>query len=171
MRQRLALAAALLREPELLLLDEPTSAMDPAGARDVCGIMAELAAAGTTILLSSHDLIEVEALCGSVTILRAGQVVFSGAIDRLRAIAAGDVHGFVTSDDGAARAIAGRMPDVRVVEEVSHAPGLAVAGTREAIDRFAIALGQAGVAIREARPRERSLATVFLQMTGAGDRG
>jgi ABC-2 type transport system ATP-binding protein len=171
MRQRLALAAALLRGPELLLLDEPTSAMDPAGARDVCALVAELAAGGTTVLLSSHDLIEVEQLCTSVTILRAGEVIFSGSVDRLRGIAEVDVHLCATSDDNAARAIAARTAGVRVLESISHETGLAVAGTRDAIDRFAIALGLAGVAVRELRRRERSLASVFLQLTGAGDRG
>ena len=170
MRQRLALAAALLRGPELLLLDEPTSAMDPAGAREVCALMAELAAAGTTVLLSSHDLLEVEQLCTSVTILRAGVVMFSGSVDRLHAIARDEVSVFLTSDDREARVIAGRTAGVRVTELLSHESGIAIAGTRDAVDRFAIALGQAGVAVRELRPRERSLATVFLQMTGAGDR-
>jgi ABC-2 type transport system ATP-binding protein len=160
MRQRLALAAALL--------DEPTSAMDPAGAREVCALIAELAAGGVTVILSSHDLLEAEQLCASVTILRAGEVVFSGAVDRLHAVAGSDVHQVVTSDDTGARAIAARMPDVRVLENVTHEPGLAIAGARDAIDRFVIALGRGGVAVRELRPRERSLATVFLQMTGTG---
>src|SRR5216684_3723927 len=81
MRQRLGLAAVLLRSPRLLLLDEPTSSLDPPGAADVRSIIRRLGDDGVTIVLSSHDMSEVEELCASLTFLRGGRVVFSGSID------------------------------------------------------------------------------------------
>ncbi len=73
MRQRLGLAASLLRSPSLLLLDEPTSSLDPAAARDVRGLIRRLATEGVAVVLSSHDMLEVEALCGSLTIIDHGR--------------------------------------------------------------------------------------------------
>ena len=170
MRQRLALAAALLREPDLLLLDEPTSALDPAGARDVRALIGALAGEGATVMLSSHDLLEVEQLCTEVTILRAGVVVFSGPVDRLREVAGDDVFEMQTSDNAAAVGLAKDIGGVRVVPGTSPDAGLEIVAAREAADRYVIALGREGIAVRLLRPRERSLATVFLQMMGGGDR-
>src|SRR5438067_6174308 len=80
MRQRLGIAAALLRDPKLLLLDEPTTGLDPAGIRDMRDLVRGLAERGMTIVLSSHILAEVEALCDRVGILRRGRVVFEGSL-------------------------------------------------------------------------------------------
>src|ERR1700704_1178767 len=76
MRQRLGLAAALLRSPRLLFLDEPTSSLDPCGARDVRAIAQRLAHEGAAVVLSSHDMDEVEDLCAVLTIINRGRVVF-----------------------------------------------------------------------------------------------
>jgi ABC-2 type transport system ATP-binding protein len=84
MRQRLGVAAALIRSPRLLLLDEPATGLDPAGMRDMRALVARLALSGTTVLLSSHLLTEVEELCNKVAIVRTGQIVFEGALDDLR---------------------------------------------------------------------------------------
>ena len=73
MRQRLGLAAALLRSPRLLLLDEPTSGLDPAGTRAVAALVRDLAAAGVAVLLSSHQIGELERVCDSYTVLREGR--------------------------------------------------------------------------------------------------
>ncbi|MDQ6729418.1 MAG: ATP-binding cassette domain-containing protein [Actinomycetota bacterium] len=78
MRQRLGIAAALLRTPRLLLLDEPTSGLDPAGTRDVSRLLRELSAQGVAVILSSHLIGELETLCDSYTILRSGRVVWEG---------------------------------------------------------------------------------------------
>ncbi|MCW2757697.1 MAG: transporter ATP-binding protein [Nocardioidaceae bacterium] len=80
MKQRLAIAAALLRTPDLLVLDEPTNGLDPAGIRDVRTLIAELAASGVTVLLSSHLLDEVQQICRSVTIIREGRNVATGSV-------------------------------------------------------------------------------------------
>src|SRR5215831_8559230 len=170
MRQRLALAAALLREPDLLLLDEPTNALDPAGAHDVCALIEELAANGTTVILSSHDLVEVERLCASVTILRGGTAVFSGPVDQLRGLAGDEAHVIMTSDDETAFTLVGQMDGVGAARAAGDEPGLEITGAREAIDAYVMALGRAGIAVRLLRPLERSLERVFLRLTASGDR-
>ena len=87
MRQRLGVAASLLREPRLLVLDEPANGLDPAGIRDMRALVKRLAATGLTVLLSSHHMEEVEEICDNVTIMRQGSVAFHGTIDTLRALA------------------------------------------------------------------------------------
>ena len=83
MRQRLGLAAALLTRPRLLVLDEPANGLDPAGKKHVHGVLARLAADGTAVVLSSHRMDDLEALCSEVTILATGRVVFSGPLGKL----------------------------------------------------------------------------------------
>src|SRR5436853_1040626 len=84
MRQRLGIAAALLRDPKLLLLDEPTTGLDPAGMRDMRVLIRRLSEHGITIVLSSHLLPEVEEVCDRVAIIRSGRVVYEGELDELR---------------------------------------------------------------------------------------
>ena len=81
MKQRLALAAALLHKPELLIMDEPTNGLDPAGMHEVRILLRTLSEAGTTVFLSSHLLNEVEQICDRVTVLNEGKVVADGAVD------------------------------------------------------------------------------------------
>ena len=83
MRQRLGIAASLLRQPRLLLLDEPTTGLDPAGMRDMRDLVRRLAGEGITILLSSHLLNEVEDLCNRVAIIRKGSIVYDGPLQEL----------------------------------------------------------------------------------------
>src|SRR5881227_2427082 len=85
MRQRLGLAAALLTTPRLLVLDEPTNGLDPAAKNQVHRVLARLAADGTAVVLSSHRMDDVEALCCEVTILNTGRVIFSGSVEKLSA--------------------------------------------------------------------------------------
>ncbi len=166
MRQRLGLAAALLRAPRLLLLDEATSALDPASARDARAVVRDLAAGGAAVLLSSHDMAEVEDLCDAVTVLRTGRVIFAGPVAELRARSGGVVHALETSDDPAARAVASHHGDVHVAAADG---GLAATGTAEAIDGYVIALGRAGIAIRRLERRAPSLEDAFLRLTAASD--
>jgi ABC-2 type transport system ATP-binding protein len=171
MRQRLGLAAALLRSPRLLLLDEPTSSLDPAGARDVRALLARLADEGAAVVLSSHDMTEVEELCAALTIVHRGRVVFSGTVDELRTLAPDQVYALQTSDDRAALSLASGRPGVKVTPAVDD-PGLDVSAVREVIDAYVIALGQAGIAVRRLERRARSLESLFLRLTedsGAGE--
>src|SRR5207244_7717287 len=87
MRQRLGIASALLRQPKLLLLDEPTTGLDPAGMRDMRDLVRRLAGDGITILLSSHLLYEVEELCNRVAIIRKGSIIYEGTLGELLATA------------------------------------------------------------------------------------
>src|SRR5207253_5493192 len=103
MRQRLGLAAALLTKPRLLVLDEPSNGLDPAGKRHVHGVLTRLAADGTTVVLSSHRMDDLEALCSEVTILATGRVVFSGPLSKLTAETRELDYRLVTSDPEAAR--------------------------------------------------------------------
>src|SRR6187549_959809 len=89
MRQRLGIAGALLRDPRLLLLDEPTTGLDPGGMRDMRLLVRRLAEQGITVLLSSHLMGEVEELCDRVAIVRTGRVVYEGSLAELLATTAG----------------------------------------------------------------------------------
>ena len=164
MRQRLGIAAALLRSPRLLFLDEPTSSLDPAGARDARALARRLADEGAAVVLSSHDLTEVEELCGAITVINHGRVAFSGTVDELRARAPAAVHGMHTSNNRAARDLAARQPGVKVAP--ADDGGLEVSADTAALDAYVIALGCAGVAVRALERRARSLESLFLELTG-----
>lgn len=112
MRQRLGVAASLLREPKLLVLDEPANGLDPAGIRDMRALVKRLAASGLTVLLSSHHMDEVEEICDNVTIMRRGAVAFHGTINDLRAMAPDPGHVLSTSDDARALDLAHQHPDI-----------------------------------------------------------
>lgn len=85
MKQRLAIAAALLNDPEILLLDEPTNGLDPQGIRDIRDIIRQIATGGTTILLASHLLDEVEKVCSHVVVIKNGKKLYSGKVDEMTA--------------------------------------------------------------------------------------
>jgi ABC-2 type transport system ATP-binding protein len=163
LRQRLGLAAALLRAPRLLLLDEPTSSLDPATARAVRGATRRLAEDGVAIVLSSHDMVEVEELCTAVTIVDRGRTVFSGGVDELRAAGDRPLWELRTSDDAAALEIAARHPDVTIA---AAGGAMEVTGSEAAVDRLVIALGRAGIAVRHLQQRPRTLESTFLELTG-----
>ena len=102
MRQRLGLAAALMRRPRVLLLDEPANGLDPTGADELWQMVRALAGEGTAVLLSSHDLMAIDDVCDEITVLRAGEVAWSGPIADLRAQAPAPEHVLRTADDTAA---------------------------------------------------------------------
>jgi ABC-2 type transport system ATP-binding protein len=164
MRQRLGLAAALLRSPRLLFLDEPTSSLDPRGAGDVRAIARSLAGEGTAVVWSSHDMSEVEDLCDAITVLNGGRVVFSGTVDELRQRAPAAVHLLRTSNDRAALELASWRPGVRVTSTADRA--IEVSAAMEALDAYIIALGRAGIAVRVLERRVRPLESLFLELTG-----
>jgi ABC-2 type transport system ATP-binding protein len=164
MRQRLGLAAALLRAPRLLLLDEPTNSLDPAGSRDLRAHVRRLAADGTAVLVSSHDMAEVEDLCGVLTIVRHGRVAFCGSVEELRKRGPEAAHRLRTSDDDRARSIGRTDPNVEVTLAV-EGEGLEVRAGDTAIDQYVIALGRAGVAVRSLERKDGSLESLFLRLT------
>src|SRR5712671_7501498 len=117
MRQRLGLAAALLTKPRLLVLDEPSNGLDPAGKKQVHGVLTRLAADGATVVLSSHRMDDLEALCSEVTILATGRVVFSGPLGKLADASRELDYRLLTSDPEAARRVAADTDGVRVVDD------------------------------------------------------
>ncbi|MFD7868577.1 ABC transporter ATP-binding protein [Streptomyces sp. NPDC057682] len=166
MRQRLGLAAALLTEPRLLVLDEPANGLDPAGKKHIHGVLAGLAARGTAVVLSSHRMDDLEALCSEVTILSTGRVVFSGPLD---ALAAGDRaldYRVLTSDPGAARTLALDTSGVHLVEETDAGSGpLVVRAATPALDALVVRLVHADIALRELAPVVSPLEAAFLALT------
>jgi ABC-2 type transport system ATP-binding protein len=162
MRQRLGIAASLLRAPKLLLLDEPTTGLDPAGMRDMRQMVRRLAGEGMTVLLSSHLLGEVEELCNRVAIVRSGRIVYEGALDELKRSAGG---GFVlrTTDLQRAASIARAQDGIHDVRE--RAGELVLTGGDEAVAGLSIALGEAGVGILALVPESVSLESLFFRLT------
>jgi ABC-2 type transport system ATP-binding protein len=163
MRQRLGLSAALLRSPRLLFLDEPTSSLDPIGAREVRALARGLANEGAAVVLSSHDMAEVEQLCTVLTVINRGRVVFSGTVDELRERAPAVVHILHTSDDCGALRLATHRPGVTVTAATDG--GLEASADVEALDAYVVALGCAGIAVRALERRARSLESLFFELT------
>jgi ABC-2 type transport system ATP-binding protein len=162
MRQRLGIAAALLRDPRLLILDEPGSGLDPAGMRDMRALISRLSDDGVTVLLSSHDMDEVEDLCDDVTIMRSGEVVFDGSMERLRAQAPDPAFRLSTNDDEGALALARDQSGITVASE---GDGLLVHAQREQLDAYVIALGRAGIAVRRLSLESSALKALFFRLT------
>jgi ABC-2 type transport system ATP-binding protein len=158
MRQRLGIAAALLRDPELLLLDEPTNGLDPRGIGEIRELLIALNEAGTTVVLSSHLLSEVEALCTRVGLLDAGRLVLTDDLDALRTptgrvlVRTPDPAAVVGLLDGR---VLHRYDDALVVRDDD--PG--------ALNARLVA---AGVRVTELTAQRRSLEQVVLELTGSG---
>jgi ABC-2 type transport system ATP-binding protein len=168
MRQRLGIAAALLREPKLLLLDEPTTGLDPGGMRDMRRLIRELAGQGITIVLSSHVLTEVEEVCNRVAIVRSGKIVYEGEIADLKR-AAGMSYRLSTTDDDRALAVCRAQPgisDVRVKEG-----RILFTADEAAAAELSQALIEAGALIRALAPQTASLEDLFFSFTEDGDTG
>ncbi len=159
MRQRLGLAAALIRQPRLLVLDEPTNGLDPQGIREIRDLLVELNREGTTVFLSSHLLAEVEQLCDRVGVLDRGRLVVQDRMDALRG-PTGRLH-VRTPDVAAARALLdGQVEQVREdLLFVRH-------DDPAALNRLLV---EGGVRVELLAPERRTLEDVVLEATGAGD--
>jgi ABC-2 type transport system ATP-binding protein len=162
MKQRMAIASALLNDPEILILDEPTNGLDPQGIHQIRGIIKEIAAQGTTILLASHLLDEVEKVCSHVVVLRKGKSLYVGKVDEMKAS-----FGFVTlkCDD---------MPKLKTALE-SH-PSLGkvtqenetlIAFLTEEMDAATLnrTLFEKGIVLSHLVKRKESLEEQFLELT------
>jgi ABC-2 type transport system ATP-binding protein len=157
MKQRLAIAATLLKEPDLLILDEPTNGLDPAGIREIRETIRDLGESGVTVLLSSHILAEVQQVCTSATIIGNGKLLASGTVDEL--LGAGTTYRVAVPDPTSAADVlmrAGLEPSR--VDGVLHVD----AESPAAITR---ALGEAGIWLTELGPVRADLESYFLQLT------
>jgi ABC-2 type transport system ATP-binding protein len=147
MRQRLGLAAAVVRRPRLLVLDEPTNGMDPAGSGDLRQALRRRASDGMTVVLSSHDMTEVEKLCDAVTVLSHGEVAYTGAMQGLRDAAPDPMWHLRTSDD--AKTLRMARSTTGLVATTSPGTGLDVTAAQPRLDAFVLTLAKSDVAVRE----------------------
>jgi ABC-2 type transport system ATP-binding protein len=166
MRQRLGIAAALLRDPKLLLLDEPATGLDPAGMRDMRILIRRLAEGGMTVLLSSHLLTEVEDVCNRVAIVRQGKIVYEGEISELKR-GAGTRYWLQTTDDERALAVCRAQPGISDLT-TDHGRISFTADEPEAA-ALSQALVESGALIRAMAPQTVTLEDLFFSYTeGSG---
>jgi ABC-2 type transport system ATP-binding protein len=163
MRQRLGIAAALLRDPKLLLLDEPATGLDPAGMRDMRLLIKRLAGQGMTVVLSSHLLTEVEDVCNRVAIVRTGRIVYEGEIAALKR-GAGTSFRLETTDDERALAVCRAQPGVTDARADDHGRITFIADEAVAA-QLSQALVEAGALIRAMSPETVTLEDLFFSFT------
>ncbi|WP_339612021.1 ABC transporter ATP-binding protein [uncultured Planktosalinus sp.] len=162
MKQRLAIASALLNDPEILILDEPTNGLDPQGIHQIREIIKKIASGGTTILLASHLLDEVEKVCSHVVILRHGKKLYSGTVDGMNAS-----HGFFilkSNDQNNLKATLEQHPEFSSVKEEN---GLLIAYLKKPMEASEINsyLFEKGITLSHLVHRKESLEEQFLQLT------
>ncbi len=164
MRQRLAIAGALMRPRDLLVLDEPTNGLDPQGTREIRSLVAAVAAEGTTVLISSHLLSEVEQMCSHLGVMHAGHLLRQGTADEVRGGA--EPLAVVDCDrPGEAAAVLRRLGLREVVEGRRSATGrLGAVAPQDVV----AACVHAGVAVTGFRVEAPSLEDVFVELTGSG---
>jgi ABC-2 type transport system ATP-binding protein len=160
MKQRLGVAAALLKDPDLLILDEPTNGLDPAGMADMRALIRRLGSGQRSVLLSSHLLGEVQQICDRVGVISGGRLIADSTVDELR----GGASLVLAAEpiDEAARLATGLLGDGRVVR---HDGRLRCDAGPDQAARLNRELVLAGVQVSELRTVERSLEEVFLEMT------
>lgn len=164
MKQRLAIAAALLRSPALVLLDEPTTGLDPAGQREIRALIPQLAQDGCTVFLSSHIMQEVQEICDRVGILCDGRLLRTAPVSELIHSDNRVVFEILTHDPDRGLAI---LAAESWIDEVTRIDGrLVVSTTLERAADLNRTLAEHGVFATEIRQRERSLEDVFFEMVG-----
>jgi ABC-2 type transport system ATP-binding protein len=171
MKQRLGIAAALLPDPELLILDEPTNGLDPAGIVEMRGLIRSFAGDGMTVLVSSHLISEIEQICDYVVMIRAGRLVHQGPVADLRATQQRDVLIAPEHDEDRERLAkilqaAGCTTELRPAE---HTVRVETAGL-SAADLNRLAAGN-GITLRQLAEETRSLERAFFALTGTDDAG
>lgn len=162
MKQRLGIAAALLKEPELLILDEPTNGLDPQGMADVRNLIIELGKGDRTVLISSHLLGEVELMCTRVGVIRKGRIVAEGTVDQLRGAATLAVRGTPEETTKAVLIAEVGAENVTAMGDATFSVRVELQRTAE-INKLLV---QAGVSVTELRADERSLEDIFMELTG-----
>jgi ABC-2 type transport system ATP-binding protein len=162
MKQRLGIAGSLLRNPRLLILDEPTTGLDPAGMRDMRALVRRLAGEGITVLLSSHLLAEVEELCDRLAIIRSGRIVYEGSLAELKRTAAGSYR-LRTTDDDRALEVARAQPGIEHAERRNGE--ITFEAPEGAVGELSVAVVEAGAAILALMPVAASLEELFFRLT------
>jgi ABC-2 type transport system ATP-binding protein len=162
MKQRLGLAGALLVPRKLVVLDEPTNGLDPAGTRDVRRIIGELHAGGATVIVSSHLLAEVEATCTHVAVLQSGSLVAAGELRSLLDAGTGGLVVVTPDVDLALTTL--RDAGATAFRDAGAEPAVVVSDGPAAPEIVAL-LVRAGVAVHEVRRRRPRLEELFAQLT------
>jgi ABC-2 type transport system ATP-binding protein len=162
MRQRLGLAASLLRDPRLLILDEPTNGLDPAGIRDMRALISRLAGEGMTVFLSSHLLAEVEELCTRVAIINNGRIVYEGALGELHASASPRYRLRTTDRERAHEVCTG---ETRLRDLVVDGDELRFSTDEQTVIELSRKLTEAGLGIAALIPETATLESLFFQIT------
>lgn len=162
MKQRLGVAAALLKDPDLVILDEPTNGLDPAGMRDMRRLIRRLGDDGRTVVLSSHLLREVQQVCDRVGVINNGKVLTESTVAELRGSAELRV---TTTQPARAAEIVGRMPEVAGFRRTDDTLHLSIDESHTALVNRALI--EYGVDVTELRREERELEDVFFELTTA----
>ncbi len=165
MRQRLGIAGALLRQPKLMLLDEPATGLDPAGMRDMRLLIRRLADQGMTVVLSSHLLPEVEELCNRVAIVSKGSIVYEGEIAALKR-GAGATYRLSSTDDERALAVTRAQPGISDVR-IQHGM-ICFTADENTVAELSQALVEAGALIKALAPETVTLEDLFFSLTEDG---
>ena len=163
MRQRLGIASTLLGDPALVILDEPANGLDPAGQREIRGLIRELANEGRGVLLASHLLYEVEQVCDRVVVMRKGQLIASGTIAEIAH--RGSYYEISVPDVGRASSALRALPGVAEIRETGS--GLEVVADEGRGAELNRALAAAGIYASAIVPRTSSLEDVVLELTGS----
>jgi len=162
MKQRLAIASALLNDPEILILDEPTNGLDPQGIHQIREIIKKIASEGTTILLASHLLDEVEKVCSHVVILRKGVSLYVGTVDGMNAS-----HGFMLLQSRDMQALETALIEINVFNKIKREGDLITAYLSEPMDAATLneKLYEKGIILSRLEKKKESLEEQFLELT------
>jgi ABC-2 type transport system ATP-binding protein len=165
MKQRLAVAAAIMHDPEIIILDEPTNGLDPVGIREFRELVRELATGGTTVFVSSHILGEVEQMCDDVAILKSGRLIAYGPVATLvNSSARAPSVSLRTTDDAAAIATLQTLPWVTAVRREDGR--IFVEASQEHTAAISRTLAEQQIWLTELRPQEHNLEEIFMEITG-----
>ncbi len=162
MKQRLAIASALLNDPEILILDEPTNGLDPQGIHQIRSLIKQIASTGTTILLASHLLDEVEKVCSHVVVLRKGEKLYSGRVDEMISS-----HGFFELKTNKHDELIQLLEADKNFGKLKVEGELITAFLNEPMDASAFnqLMFEKGIALSHLVKRKESLEEQFLQLT------
>jgi ABC-2 type transport system ATP-binding protein len=161
-KQRLAIASALLNDPEILILDEPTNGLDPQGIHQIRDIIRLIASQGTTILLASHLLDEVEKVCSHVLVLRKGEILYSGTVEGMSSN-----NGYIELQSDDNMLLIETLKLYPAIEKVIHEEGKVLIYSKENIDPATLNkfLYEHKIYLNHLSKRKNSLEEQFLQLT------
>jgi ABC-2 type transport system ATP-binding protein len=167
MKQRLGIAAALLPEPSLLILDEPTNGLDPAGIVEMRSLIRSLAEEGMTIFVSSHLLSEIEHICDHVVMIRSGRSVFQGSVDELHGTRNSELE-LRPADPSQLGTLAQLIADRGLQVQIEEATGSVITSDGAALaGELNVAALKAGIVVVHLAERERSLEDAYFALTGS----